>query len=109
LARELIAENTRNKYGKLIDKGMLYKMLTNPVYVGVAMHKGASYPGEHIGIIDHKIWDKVQAKFQENPRMRAAGTRAQTPALLKGIIFGPTGVAMSPTHTRKRATSIAII
>ena len=28
-------------------------------------------------------------------------TRAQTPALLKGLIFGPTGAAMSPTHTRK--------
>jgi hypothetical protein len=101
LARQLIAENIRNKYGKLIDKGMLYKFLSNPVYVGVAMHKGVSYPGEHIGIIDRKTWDKVQAKFQEAPRKRAAATRAQTPALLKGIIFGPTGVAMSPTHTRK--------
>ena len=26
---------------------------------------------------------------------------AQTPALLKGLIFGPDGKAMSPTHTRK--------
>ena len=43
LARQLIAENIRNKYGKLIDKGMLYKLLNNPVYVGVAMHKG-SFP-----------------------------------------------------------------
>jgi site-specific DNA recombinase len=76
-------------------------MLTNPVYVGVAMHKGVSYPGEHIGIIDRKTWDKVQAQFKENHRKRAAATRAQTPALLKGIIFGPTGIAMSPTHTRK--------
>ena len=76
-------------------------MLNNPVYVGVAMHKGVSYPGEHIGIIDRKTWDKVQAKFQESPRKRAAATRAQTPALLKGIIFGPAGTAMSPTHTRK--------
>ena len=101
LARQLIAENIRNKYGKLIDKGMLYKLLNNPVYVGVAMHKGVSYPGEHIGIIDRKTWDKVQAKFQESPRKRAAATRAQTPALLKGIIYGPTGTAMSPTHTRK--------
>ena len=101
LARQLIAENIRNKYGKLIDKGMLYKMLTNPVYVGVAMHKGVSYAGEHIGIIDRKTWDKVQAQFNESPRKRAAVTRAQTPALLKGIIFGPTGIAMSPTHTRK--------
>jgi DNA invertase Pin-like site-specific DNA recombinase len=101
LARQLIAENVRNKYGKLIDKGILYKMLSNPVYIGVAVHKGVSYPGEHVGIIDRKIWDRVQARFQENPRKRAAATRAQTPALLKGIIFGPTGVAMSPTHTRK--------
>jgi hypothetical protein len=101
LARQLIAESIRNKYGKLIDKGMLYKLLNNPVYVGVAMHKGVSYPGEHIGIIDRKTWDEVQAKFQEGPRKRAAAARAQTPARLKGIIYGPTGTAMSPTHTRK--------
>jgi site-specific DNA recombinase len=101
LARELIAENVRNKYNKLIDKGILYKMLNNPVYIGVAVHKGVSYPGEHVGIIDRKIWDKVQAMFQESPRKRAAATRAQTPALLKGIIFDAKGVAMSPTHTRR--------
>jgi DNA invertase Pin-like site-specific DNA recombinase len=101
LARELIRENVRNKYGKLIDKGILYKMLSNPVYVGVAVHKGLSYPGEQVGIIDRKVWDKVQARFQQNPRKRAGATRAQTPSLLKGIIFGPAGAAMSPTHTRK--------
>src|SRR4030081_3221606 len=101
LARELIAENVRNKYGKRVDKGILYKMLNNPVYIGVAVHKGVSYPGEHVGIIDRKVWDKVQARFQKSPRRRAASTRAQPPSLLKGIIFGPTGVAMSPTHTRK--------
>jgi site-specific DNA recombinase len=101
LARELIAENVRNKYGKLIDKGILYKMLSNPVYIGVAMHKGVPYPGEHVSIIDRKIWDKVQARFQHSPRKRAASTRAQTPSLLKGIIFDAAGVAMSPTHTRK--------
>ena len=102
LARELIAQNVRNKYSKLIDKGILYKLLRNPVYVGEAVHKGTSYPGEHVGIIDRRIWDKVQARLDENPRKRSASTRAQTPSLLKGIIFDPTGAAMSPTHTRKR-------
>jgi DNA invertase Pin-like site-specific DNA recombinase len=101
LARELIAENVRNKYGKLVDKGILYKLLNNPVYIGVAVHKGVSYPGEHAGIIDRKIWDRVQVRLRESPRKRAAATRAQTPSLLRGIIFGPTGSAMSPTHTRK--------
>ena len=33
--------------------------------------------------------------------MRAGSTRAATPALLKGLLFGPTGCAMSPTHTRR--------
>jgi site-specific DNA recombinase len=39
--------------------------------------------------------------LRESPRKRAAATRARTPALLKGIIFGPTGAAMTPTHTRR--------
>jgi hypothetical protein len=39
--------------------------------------------------------------MRESPRRRAANTRAQTPALLKGLIFGPTGRAMTPAHTRK--------
>ncbi len=102
LSRQLIQEGVRNKYGKLIDKGILYKLLTNPVYVGEAVHKGVSYPGEHTAIIDRKVWDKVQAPFQSNPRKRAGATRAQTPSLLKGLIFGPAGTAMSPSHTRRK-------
>jgi site-specific DNA recombinase len=65
------------------------------------VHKGSAYPGEHKAIIDRRLWDKVQSILRESPRLRAARTRAQTPALLKGLIFGPTGCAMSPTHTRK--------
>ena len=33
---------------------------------------------------------------------RAGRTRCQTPALLRGLVFGPTGCAMTPTHTRRR-------
>jgi site-specific DNA recombinase len=102
LARQLIQEGVRNKYGKLIDKGILYKLLNNPVYIGEAVHKGVSYPGEHVAIIDRKVWGKVLAQFQTNPRKRAGTARAQTPSLLKGLIFGPGGVAMSPSHTRKK-------
>ena len=35
-------------------------------------------------------------------RPSSAAARAQTPSLLKGLIFGPTGRAMTPAHTRKR-------
>ena len=80
---------------------MLYKLLNNPVYVGVAMHKGASYPGEHIGIIDRKPLGQGTSRSRKTPANGRPPPRAQTPALLKGIIFGPNGTAMSPTHTRK--------
>jgi site-specific DNA recombinase len=56
---------------------------------------------EHAAIISQELWDKVHAILAENGRTRSARTRAQTPALLKGLLFGPTGAAMSPTHTRK--------
>lgn len=101
LAKELVAQDARNKYGHLLDKGVLYKLLHNRTYIGDAVHKGAAYPGEHESIIDRKLWDQVHAILQTNPKRRSAKARAQTPALLKGIIFGPDGEAMSPTHTRK--------
>ncbi len=101
LVRKLRAENVRGKQGKLVDKGYVYKLLNNRVYIGEAVHKGVSYPGEHQPIIDRLLWDRVHAVLRESPRKRAAHTRAQTPALLKGLIFGPTGRAMTPTHTRR--------
>ena len=39
--------------------------------------------------------------LRESPRKRASRHRGRTPALLKGLIFGPGGVPMTPTHTRK--------
>jgi site-specific DNA recombinase len=101
LARELRREGVRTKRGKLVDKGYLYKLLNNRIYVGDAVHKGTAYPGEHEAIVSQGLWDKVHSILKQSPRSRASNTRTQTPALLKGLLFGPTGCAMSPTHTRK--------
>ena len=101
LANALVEEGVRTKRGKPFDKGYLYKLLRNRVYVGDAVHKGTAYPGEHQAIIPQDLWDRVHAVLRESPRRRSARTRARTPALLKGLIFGPGDRAMSPTHTRK--------
>lgn len=102
LARELAERGVQTRRGNRIDKKFLYRMLNNRTYIGEAVHKGQSYPGEHEAIIDRAVWDKVHAILQESPRKRAARTRADTPALLKGLLFGPDGAAFSPTHTRKK-------
>jgi DNA invertase Pin-like site-specific DNA recombinase len=101
LARELRREGFRSKQGTLIDKGYLYRLLKNRVYRGEAVHKGTAYPGEHDAIIDDNLWDRAQAILQESPRKRANNSRAQTPALLKGLIFSENGAAMTPTSTKK--------
>jgi DNA invertase Pin-like site-specific DNA recombinase len=101
LARELAERGVTTARGHRIDKKFIYRMLNNRVYIGEAVHKGTSYPGEHTAIIEREVWDKVHAILTESPRKRAARTRADTPALLRGLLYGPDGAAFSPTHTRK--------
>jgi DNA invertase Pin-like site-specific DNA recombinase len=101
LARELAARGVTTSRGHRIDKKFIYRMLNNRAYIGEAVHKGDSYPGEHDAIIDRAVWDKVHSILTESPRKRAARTRADTPALLKGLLYGPDKAAFSPTHTRK--------
>jgi site-specific DNA recombinase len=97
----LAQEGALNKRGKLIGKGYLYRVLNNRVYLGEAAHKGTAYPGEHEAIIHRDIWDRVHALIEKALRTRAKRPLGRTPALLKGLIFGPTGAAMTPAHTRK--------
>ncbi|MBW8270343.1 recombinase family protein [Caldovatus aquaticus] len=97
----LRAEGLVTKTGRPFDKGAVYKLLVNRTYLGEAVHKGKSYPGEHAAIIPRDLWDRVHAILAESPRARAAKNRAKAPALLRGLLFGPDGRAMSPTHTRK--------
>ncbi|MBW6495776.1 MAG: recombinase family protein, partial [Burkholderiaceae bacterium] len=101
LARELAERGVTTSRGHRIDKKFIYRMLNNRVYIGEAVHKGTSYPGEHSAIIDRELWDGAHAILTESPRKRAARTRADTPALLRGLLYGPDGAAFSPTHTRK--------
>ncbi len=102
LARQIDQRGLLTPNGNRMDKKYLYRVLNNRAYIGEAVHKGDSYPGEHEAILDRAIWDKVHTILQESPRKRAANTRAETPALLKGLIYGPDGAAFSPTHTKKR-------
>ena len=101
LIEQLANEGRRNKNGKPIDRGYLYRVLHNRVYLGQVVHKGTSYPGEHEAIIERNLWDQAHELVTASPRTRSKRPLGRTPALLKGLIFGPTGTAMTPAHTRK--------
>jgi DNA invertase Pin-like site-specific DNA recombinase len=112
LVKELAAAGHRTKSwrtqggkqrsGRPVSKGTLYKLLNNRVYLGEIVHKGSSYPGEHRAIVPRPLWDRVHAILAENPTARGNTTRARTPALLRGLIrCGTHDCAMGPTFTRK--------
>jgi DNA invertase Pin-like site-specific DNA recombinase len=113
LIRELNAQGYRTKSwttqagtfreGRPFDKGTLYKILRNRTYLGEAVHKGQSYPGEHEQIVDQATWDRVHEVLASNARRRANEARASTPAPLRGLMrCTHCSSAMTPTHTRRR-------
>ena len=90
--------------GKPIDKGLVYKLLGNRTYLGELRHKEQWYQAEHLPIVEQTVWDSVHAILATNGRSRANATRATTPFLLKGIVFGHDGRALTPWHSTKKTT-----
>ena len=101
LARVLQADDVRNKRGKLLDKGIIYKIIHNRIYLGEISHKGTCYPGEHQAIVTQEMWDAAHEVMQENSHVRGNKNRGKSGALLKGLIYTTTGAAMTPTFTMK--------
>ncbi|MDE2149370.1 MAG: recombinase family protein [Gammaproteobacteria bacterium] len=115
LARELNSQGVTTKAwttqdgvfrpGRPITKQNLYKMLRNPLYIGVIRHKGKDHPGEHPAIINAGLWGEVQAVLAEDALLRASQTmtRHNDEAILRGLLFAPDGDRMLPTATRKKS------
>ena len=112
-ARELNSQGRRmkawtSKKGRAMGDGEwkktdVHHLLTNPRYIGMVVHKGESFPGEHEAIIDRKTWDRVQGILAKNRRYRANQMRKTTAAILKGILrCGCCDAAMAPTYTTRR-------
>lgn len=72
--------------GRPWDRGHIYRILHNPVYVGRVKHRENIYPGEHEAIIEVDLWDRVVAMLKENALHEEAQKRSLVPSLLKGII-----------------------
>jgi site-specific DNA recombinase len=89
--------------GRAIDKGMIYKLLNNRTYLGELRHKEQWFPGAHPPIIERELWDRVHTILATNCRVRGGATQAVVPFLLKGIVFGNDGRALSPWHSTKKS------
>jgi len=101
-SKSWVTQSGRLREGKPIDKSLIYKLLNNRVYLGEIKHKAQWYKGEHPAIIDRDLWGQAHAILETNWRKRANAIRGKVPFLLKGLVFGSDGRAMSPYHTKNR-------
>ncbi len=86
---------------KPFSRGHLYRILSNPVYIGLMVHKGQTHPGQHPAIIDEALWKAVQAKLDEQRNGHKSQSHATNPSLLSGKLFDETGRRLVPSHARK--------
>ena len=89
--------------GKPFVKSTLRKLLQNKTCLGLIHHKGTWYPGQHTRILDQELWDQVETIFKSNRVDRRTLSRGwNSPAFLRGPLFGPDGKALTPTSGRRR-------
>lgn len=88
---------------KLFGRGHLYRILSNPIYVGKISHKGELYPGSHPPLIDAELWQEVQNLLAANRQGSRDRTYAKQPSLLAGLVFDGDGQKMVATHAQKKS------
>lgn len=95
-------DGTKKSGGCPFSRGLLYKMLSNPIYIGKIRHKTIIHPGQHEAIIEQSLWDAVQLQLKSNAPIRQLNTRKATPSLLTGKLFDDRGERMAPSHANKK-------
>ncbi len=88
--------------GRPWNKGQVYRLLNNPLYIGMIRHKDKTYPGEHDAIIEKSLWDEAHAMLKENDPGNRNRSKGETHSMLKGLIrCGHCDASMGVTSTRK--------
>ena len=87
--------------GLSFARGHLYKILSNPLYIGEIEHRGVRYPGQHPPLIDGATWDAVQAQLAANHHQNRTRTNAKSKSLLAGLIYDDAGNRLVSSHATK--------
>jgi DNA invertase Pin-like site-specific DNA recombinase len=87
--------------GLSFARGHLYKILSNPLYIGEIEHKGVRYPGQHPPLIGAATWDAAQAQLSANHHENRTRTNAKSKSLLAGLIYDGDGNRLVSSHATK--------
>ena len=102
-SRKRQAKNGGWRGGKIMARGHIHDILTNPIYAGRIPHKGKTYEGQHPAIIDPDRWDVVQEQLMRGAAIpRGPMTRKTKASSLAGKLFDEHGERLSPSHATKK-------
>ena len=102
LRKDITAQGIRSVSGKVFSRGALYKMLSNPIYIGQIRHKGICHPGQHEAIIDQVVWEQVQRQLADNRIGNKTCSRKTDPCPLTDKLFDVSGERLVPVHALKK-------
>ncbi len=98
----IISKPRGGKGGNLFARGLLYKMLSNPLYSGQIRHKRTCYPGQHKAIIDQKLWEQVQQRMARKSSEHGTSPGNTISCPLTNKLFDMSGERLVPVHTNKK-------
>ena len=101
VTKKIIRKDGSVTGGKPFLRGNLYRLLSNPLYIGLIPHKGETYSGQHEAIIDQETWDHVQQTMSGNRRERSSPTNVKAPFLLTGLVFDEAGEPLYQAQASK--------
>ena len=87
--------------GKIMSRGQLHHILTNPIYAGRIRHKGQVFEGKHPAIIDPDRWDALQEQLSGKARKPRRTKQHRDPSPLAGKIIDEAGERLTPSHAQK--------
>ncbi len=92
-----------SRYGnKPTAVSKIQKMLKNPFYYGVFIHKGEMYQGSHEPIISKQLFDKVQRTMQQRGKPRKAKVKLAF-AFRKTFNYGECGRSITAEKKIKKS------
>lgn len=94
--------NIKTRHGYFFNKGPLYHILQNKVYIGLITHKENSYTGLHQAIIEKETFEKVKNLLSQNRIIQKSSVNSTNSSLLAGKIFDDKGNYMTPSHSNTR-------
>jgi site-specific DNA recombinase len=93
--------------GSRFNRHTLAFLLSNPIYMGKVRLNGELHEGEHVAIVDPKVWKRTATLLAANTAVKPRRAGKPQEALLRDLLICEACQApMVPTYTKRNKTKV---